>query len=141
MVCLCQYKVNNQKVTVKRLDSGDEAMTGEYTDVLISQIDEIIINGITHYLTIGWGTHGGGQHHKIAQIFKIENEQLIKCSSCFETGNDLVIVAPRSQKITLAYDKATKALTYSEVIYDDEKDYLRPPGKTITLKLQDGVFK
>lgn len=141
MTSIAQFKTATGKIDTKQLNSGNEAETGEYTDVVILKIHEIIIDHKKYYLTIGYGTHGSGHHHMLGQIFNISNNELIKCESCFDGFGDLVIEAPRSEKINLAYDSDKKELSYNEFQFEDSSGFYRPTGKIMSWKLIDGVFK
>ena len=140
MAAFAQFASVDGTVNVKQLDSDKEIEYGTFTDVIIYEIHDIEINGQTYYLTIGWGTHGSGHHHSLAQIFGIEGNQLIKYSKGFASVDDLVIQAPRRHTINMTYDNKTGQLTYNEFALNDALGFYEPTGKTVTWELQQGVF-
>jgi hypothetical protein len=147
MSVYAQFKDKSGEVRFQRLDSGDADLSG-YSESLIYELYTVLINDTTNYLTLGYGTFGGGHYHSIVQIFKIESKKLVKGKDCFVNplgGNsmtDLVIVAPRSEKIKLKYYPESQELIYNEFVYggDDSGSYY-PTGFTVTLKLINGKFQ
>ncbi len=140
MCSFAQFKTESGSIRTKELGTGREMELGQYTDVIIQHIYDITIKNKTHYLTIGWGTHGAGHHHSTAQVFSIEGEKLVKCKNCFEGRSDLVVVSGRSFNPTIKYDPLTQQLMYNE-FFEDEGNYMTPTGKVIVLNLHDDQFK
>ena len=63
-----QFQTVNDKMGFRQLNSGEEIMSGGYTDVYIYKIHEINEKGKVYYLTFGRGTHGSGNYHRLAQF-------------------------------------------------------------------------
>lgn len=141
MAVFAQFETSNGQIKVKQLDPDEEAMTVEFTDVVIYEIHPIIIDNKTHYLTIGWGTHGSGHHHVTAQIFRIEGENLVKCDTCVENHEALVVEAPRVNEINFQFNPETNEITHNEFAYNGNIGFYQPTGGIVTWKLIDGVFK
>jgi len=139
MASFAQYITSTGAIGARQLDTDREVELSEYTDVAISKIYMVILKNKTHYLTIGYGTHGAGHHHKTAQIFSIEEKKLVKCKDCFETGEDLVVESARSYESGLKYDPDTKQISYNEFT-EGEGGFLEPTGKIITMKIENDKF-
>ncbi|MEI6555864.1 MAG: hypothetical protein WCL70_09760 [Paludibacter sp.] len=136
---LAQFKSENGQLQVKQLNSGNEYNTGEFTDCSIYQVNEMLSNGKVFYLTMGWCTHGSGAQNDIVQVFRIEKKKLVKYKTFFPHNKDLVIEYSRRDTLKLKFD--TKA---NEISYNEFKGYdqlYRSTGKTIVLKLKNGVFR
>jgi len=118
---------------------GNEIENSSFTDAIIYEIHELIIDDKFHFLTIGWGTHGSGHHHKIVQIFKIENGNFVNCKKCFDFNENLVVQAARIYKINVEYNSEKKEITHDEFV-QNEGFYLET-GNSITWELIDGKFK
>jgi len=139
--CLAQFQSNRGKIIVQQISSSNEQETGGFTDSKIYEVHEISIGDITHYLTFAWGTHGSGNQHEIVQIFKISQDKLVKCNSCFANNKDLVIEYPRSEESKLHFIPETNEISYCEFTYNGDLGYYISTGNTISLKLIDGLFK
>jgi hypothetical protein len=112
-----------------------------YTDVIVHTINVIKESGKTLYLTVGWGTHGGGMHHTALQAFSVEGEALRECA-CFNGGRSLVIEAPRSYKIEPEYNEKTREIVLKNLKpIEEEAIYTAAPGNKIVWKLNDGSFR
>jgi hypothetical protein len=140
MAVFAQYRTSTGAIGAKQINSDREAELGEYTDVIISKIHMVKMRDKTFYLTIGWGTHGAGHHHMTAQMFSIEENKLVKCTDCFDSGADLVVVSGRGFDPGLTYDPLTKQISYNE-FKEDEGGWMMPTGKLIKLKLRENSFK
>lgn len=140
MEAIAQYVTPNKQVRVKQLDTDKEMELGGYTDAIIYKIHDIEINDITHYLTFGYGTHGSGNHHEIVQIFRIEENDLVKYNSCFAGMEELVIEASRGDKIDLLYDSTKHKISYNKFIANEETGRFYPTGEKFIWKLINGEF-
>jgi hypothetical protein len=140
MAAFVQYKTKTGHIKVSQLDTDREGELSQYTDVIVNKIHQVVMNDQIHYLTIGWGTHGAGNHHMIARIFKIDGENLIRCASCFSTNEDLVIEAPRSIKIGLVFNSTNNEITYNEFKMNEDSGFNELTGKLVVLKLKNGKF-
>lgn len=138
---IAQFRTTNENCDIKIISNGNQIETGEFTDAVIYKIHEFKINGIKHYLTFGWGSHGGGNHHEIVQIFKFEKNKLIKCKTCFEEGTDIVIQASRTNKINLEFDINRLELKTNEFILNEQFDRYEQTGKEIKWVLKDNKFE
>ena len=114
-----QFKTNTGKIKYQRLDSGDEPITGEPTDVIIYKIHTIEINNETYYLLLGYGTHGGGKHHMLARVYKILNENIVLCNFFSDEKKHLTIEANRTNSIDLNYNSESRELSYNYFNYDE----------------------
>lgn len=140
MTVFAQFKLNNGDVKIIQMD-GNEGMAGEFIDVIIYEIHEIKVEAKPHYLTIGWGTYGSGHHHAVAQIFRIEENNLKNCKNCFERNENLVIMAPRSSEINLMFHPKNKKLTHNEFLLNEDTGFYKPTGNIATWELKEGKFK
>lgn len=140
MAAFAQYKTSSGAIGSKQLDSNREMELSQYSDIIISKIHLVKMRDKIFYLTIGWGTHGAGHHHMMAQIFSIDGNKLVKCVDCFDSGKDLVVVSGRAYDPDLKYDPVSKRISYNE-FKEDEGNWMMPTGKTITLKIVNGMFK
>jgi hypothetical protein len=138
--CLAQFKSNNGKIIIQQLNSDKEAESGEFTDSEIYEVNELTIGKTKFYLTFAWGTHGSGYQHQIIQIFTISRDKLVKCKSCFQGNNDLVIEYPRSAKANLTFNSPTNEISYKEFKLNNEIEFYEPTGEVITLRLTKGIF-
>src|SRR5688572_776482 len=140
MAAFAQYKTSSGAIGSKQLDSDREMELSQYSDIIISKIHMVKMRDKIFYLTIGWGTHGAGHHHMMAQIFSIEGNKLVKCVDCFDSGRDLIVVSGRAYDPDLKYDPVSKTISYNE-FKEDEGNWMMPTGKTIMLKIVNGIFK
>ena len=148
MSVYAQYKNESGQVLFQRLDSADSDLSAYCTESIITKIYTITIENKISYLTIGWGTYGGGQQHSIIQIFRISGNKLVKCEDCFVnpdqriSTNDLVIVAPRTKEINLKFNPITQEITYNEFLDGGKNEgFYFPTGGVVTLKLLNGKFR
>lgn len=139
--CFAQFKSKNGTIHVKQLSSENESITGGYTSSEIYEVHEINNDKTRFYLTFAWGTHGGGYQHAIIRLFKIDNDKLTTCESCLVNTNNLVIEYSRSDKLNLTFNPTTQEITYNEFIKTEESERYTTTGKTITLKLVNGIYK
>jgi hypothetical protein len=142
METLAQFQSNSGKIIVQSLLNSDLEQDVSYTDSQIYEVNEFSVENTRYYLTFGWGTHGSGMQHKIVQVFQIAGDSLIKCTSCFENGMDLIIEYPRVDTVTFTYNPTTDEIKYSEVLpFEDGRFYGRPTKNIVTLVLDHGKFK
>lgn len=141
MAVYAQYQTSDGSIKAASLSSGKETSTGEYTDVIIYEVYQIEINGLKYYLTMGWGTHGAGHHHRSVQIFHLQNDTLERCESCFQDLPYLAIEAPRSSKMNLQFDTTNLQLSHNEFVYNEDIGFYESTGKVITWKLYEGQFR
>ena len=129
MTNFVQFRNNKNEVVFKQLDSEEKRENDEFIDAVIYEINEVFIpeikddgrkRPIRHYLTFGSGSQGGGSHFKIIQIFKIEDNDLVFCKTCFDGANYYIQYASRRYEINL--DLRDKDI-YIELI-DPQYDYL-----------------
>lgn len=138
--CVAQFETDNGKIIVQQINSEKEAELGEYTDSRVYEIFELNTEIEKLYLTIAWGTHGSGHHHQIVQIFRINEDRLLKCNSCFTDNKDLVIEYPRSDTANLTFDPAKNTLQYNNFKFDEEIGFYKATGKKTSLEFINGVF-
>lgn len=138
--CVAQFEKENGELSVK-LVSPEKYSDGEYTDSKVYDVFEINTGEEMYYITFSWGTHGGGRQHQLVQVFKIENDSLIKCNSCFEDNQDLIIEYPRGEKVNLTFDTVSNSIQYAGFILDEDTGFYTNTGKSVTLEFIDGVFK
>ena len=135
---VAQFKNKSGKIGIQTLTKHFE---NDYSDSHIYEVNEYSFNGTNYYVTFGWGTHGSGMQHTIVQIFNLENDSLVKCTSCFSNNLDLVIEYPRIEKLNLTFDEKTKTIAYSEVKnFEDQRFYGSLSKKKVKLKLKQGVY-
>jgi hypothetical protein len=138
--CLAQYKLDNGNVQLIEVSSGQEAVEGTFTDSAIYDIHEIKKDKTVYYITFGCGSHGSGHSHNIVQVFFIEDEKLVKCTSCFPIEGDLVIEYPRSSTPNLKFDPLTHEISYNEFLLKDDIGFYEPTGRIVKLKWVEGGF-
>ena len=133
-----QYKTSENDIRVKFLTKNC-AEYSCYTDVINYEIYDIDINGKTFYLLFGEGTHGGGLHHKIIQVFSIEGDYFIRSNDILDNRSSIIIETIRGQEIEFKYNSNKKEIIYDEFI--GETDYQKP-NKIVkrVLKLKNGIF-
>lgn len=135
---VAQFKNKLGEIEIQTLTNDFE---NDFTDSHIYKVNEYTFEGKKYYVTFGSGTHGGGMQHTIVQIFNLENDSLVKCTSCFSNNLDLVIEYPRGDKLNLTFDEKTKTISYSEVKnFEAPRFYGRPSKKIVKLKLKKGVY-
>ncbi len=114
ILSIAQFKDENRIVRTQWLSKGDEQVTGEYTDVWNYGVHRLQQGKQVHYMTIGEGTHGNGQHHLTIQLFELKGDRLLRCGSCFENAGDyLVIKAIMLDHFNLMYNAEKQELSYS----------------------------
>jgi hypothetical protein len=136
LFCVAQFKSKSGKIIVQPITTGDEMEKGGYTDSRVYEINQLSIRDTTFYLTFSWGTHGAGHEHEIAQLFKIDDDKLVRCKSCFAGDDDLVLEHWRAQPGNLYFDVKTNEISYNE-IEEETEEY---DGKVIVLKWVNRVF-
>lgn len=141
MSVIAQYKDEKGIIRVKELNNSNLDELPDQTDFVILKIYEIKVKNQTQYLTIGWGTHGGGHQFDIVKTFRIKDSLLITDSSILPQKRDLIITYPRMMKSDLSFDPTTNQISYQEFIEDKDSGFMQPTGKIITLKLMNGRFR
>jgi len=137
---VAQFIAYEWRIRVQVLSSPDAQERGDYTDSIIYEVHNIDIDGVRHYLTFGFGTHGSGEHHRIARIFRIEGDKIVDREDLFEDVGERIFAYSKAMEITLAFDPRKTEITCT--LSD------RPPGKTdgpvrptSRLRLIDGKFR
>ena len=129
MASYAQYKTATGKIKLKKLDLRDEGDNREPTEVAIYKIHTLKLMTGTYYLLIGWGTYGGGKHHSLARVYKIEDDSLILCTFFFKDKKHLFAEANRVDKIDLEFNSNTKTLSYYHYKEDEETGFYYRNGK------------
>lgn len=135
-----QFLTENGKMGFRQLNSGEEPMLGGYTDVYILEIFEIEEGGEIYYLTFGRDTHGSGNYHRLAQVFSIKSNEFIKCQTCFDGENDLVLEAWRGDKIELKFDTLKNEIKHTVLIQHEETGRNLATDQMQTWKFRNGGF-
>lgn len=121
---VAQFKNKSGEIGIQTLTKDFE---NDYSDSHIYKVNEYTFDGKNYYVTFGGGTHGEGMQHSIVQIFHLENDSLVKCTSCFSNNLDLVIEYPRGDKLNLTFDEKTKTISYPEVKnFESQRFYGHP---------------
>ncbi len=131
MAAVVQYESADGDIEVQELDSGD---VESFDEVVIHEDYQLSVDGEMCYLTIGWGTYGGGHQHISAQIYRIHNSSFIR------TAN-LLVEAPRREKINLIYDKEKREIKHNEFVRNMDIGFYEPTGNTVTWKVSNGTFE
>ena len=142
ILTVAQFIGANSKIVVQQITSGPDSLYSDpvdFTDAAVYKVYEVNINSVKHYLTFASGVHGGGQVHKIVQIFKRTGNHLEKCPNCFPE-RDLVIQYSRGDDSNLEYNPVTCELSYAEFIFNDAEGFYEPGNKTVKWKLINGAF-
>jgi hypothetical protein len=107
---------------------------GGYTDVIYYQIDNFEHKKGRIYLLSGFGTHGGGHHHKIMRAFRKEGNQLIELKNAFNGEQYLTIIATRRDKIKVAFERNGLIIRFNEFskLNSDHDGFSQAIGKEIT---------
>lgn len=125
-----QYMTSKGEVKVKRI----------LTDAVMQEIHELDINGRRNYLCIGYGTYGGGRHHKAVFLYEIDGSDLKLNKESFDKKYS-IIQAPRSRKIDFEYNENEKTLRFSQMSYEATEDGRENVVyKRTILKLINGKF-
>ena len=83
----------------------------------------------------GWGSHGGGNHHKIMRAFKFEGKELLEIDSIFNNQKRLCISIPRViKKINLSFNELSKTITYDKYKWNNEIGFYELENKKSVLK-------
>jgi hypothetical protein len=133
--CVAQFRTEQGDVVVQEVSTGEESRTGKYTDSGIDEIFEVKMDDTVYYVTFGSGSHGSGHLHKIVQVFSIQGNELVKCTSCFPSEGDLVIEYPRSQLANLTFDPLTNEISYNEFLLNEDIGFYEPTGRIVKLQL------
>lgn len=114
-----QYLKSDGTTGAVSLSDGNEGRDGGYTDSYIYGIHKLLSPQANQYLLLGSGTHGSGNHHAIARVFILEQDQLLENSAAFEHVEPpyvnlpyYVIETRRSSKIRLRFDSQYQTLSY-----------------------------
>lgn len=137
---VAQYLSPKGKPLVQLLSSGQEGMTGSFTDGEIYAVYNLQVNGKTYYLSFAWGTHGGGRQYQLIRLFSFEKRKLKSYSDVFPAKTDPVIIYPGTEKANLHYNPGTQEISFDEFIEDEAEGLYQRTGKRIVLKLMNGKF-
>ncbi len=132
---MAQFRADDGNVVVREVSTGEEDRTGGFTDSGIGEILEVKKDDTVYYVTFGSGSHGSGHLHKIVQVFSIQGNELVKCTSCFPTDGDLVIEYPRSQLANLTFHSLTEEISYNEFLLNEDIGFYEPTGRVVKLQL------
>lgn len=111
MTNFAQFQNRAGEVIFKQLDSDEKRDKDEYIDAVIYDVQRIIIKdrhseglkGYLHFITFGSGSTGGGSHFKVIQIFRIEDDELLFCETCFDGENYYMYRTSRIYDIELDF--------------------------------------
>lgn len=140
MASYIQYKTDSGKIKYQRLDSGEEFMTGEPTNIVIYDVFTIETKNETYYLLLGWGTHGGGLHHSLARVYKITTNELVQCDTIFQGTKYLFAGANRGNRINLKYNSELGELSYFYYEYDENNGFYNGESKKETWLFKTSEF-
>ncbi len=110
-----QFETHNNHCKFHVLDtlSTDDMEVGYY------KIHKLKSKDKSYYLLFGFGTQGGGFHHRIIKILKVENHDVSECFECYPDGKKIIILSNRSQEIGLNYDEFANEITFKEFKSDE----------------------
>lgn len=137
---IAQYKTENGIDTLS-LSSGKEWKTGEPTGVTYTKIQILREGADEIYLLSGWGTYGGGHHHRIMRALQVQDNKLVNLAGLFNGERYLTVWAPRGNKISLIYDEKAQSITYDLFEKNEDIGFYRATGKQIRLTWNGKEFK
>lgn len=138
-VSYAQYVIGD-RVEVLELSKQEESPTGLFTDVGFYKCYNLTTSKARYYLLIGWGTHGGGHHHKLAYLMKHTSKGLEVVRESFNGEDFLVIEAPRTYKIFLQYDPFAQSITFPVFSFNEENGFYEPTNSTGKLIWEEKGF-
>ncbi|MEM7368295.1 MAG: hypothetical protein AAF587_06805 [Bacteroidota bacterium] len=119
-----------------KLDSAKEGHeVGYYQIERVQQKDRV------WYFLFGYGTYGGGRHHRAVKILEQSDTGFQECLGCYPNGEDLVVFAPRLFEIDLQYDPVNREISYKQFAFDEETGFYSGEYEHIALKFSKGKFK
>ena len=87
---LVRIQLNNGKVLVQKISSGNEPITGACTDERLLRAYNLPFKNGKYYLVIGTGAHSSLTWYWTADIFKLEDEKLVRIPGRFELNGKMV---------------------------------------------------
>ena len=129
-------------VQLLQLHSGDEAISGAFSDATCFKIQQLKLNANMTYILSSWGSHGSGNKHQIMRAFTIAEEKLIEAEALFNGKKQLVIEGPRAIEISLVLDEKNKSISYEYFLYNDKIGFYETKNSVIEkLKWNGKVFE
>lgn len=138
MACYIQFKYDKDSIGLMQYDSDEEHRFSAFTDVIVYEINEIIIDNQTHYILFGWGTHGAGHKHCTVKIAKFQKNELVFCDSILGNSKELIVEAARTENLGLDFDSITNNIIHNE--FWNDHGFMRETGKTVTWELKNGKY-
>ncbi|UII28984.1 hypothetical protein LVD15_11310 [Fulvivirga maritima] len=92
------------------------------------------------YLSLAYGTNGGGTDYYTLQKLSWKNQHLYNCEACFDGEDKLTYTKPRSSESYPIYNATSKTISFPEYKKEEETGFLKPTGDTTILKYANGRF-
>ena len=127
-----QYRIDNGKCKIIPFDTlQDNLEVGYY------KIETLNIENRNIYIFFGYGTCGGGQHHKNIRFFEIVNNEPKECFDLYPNGKDIVIFSNRSQNPDIKFDKQRGLITYKQFVFNEDMEFYENEFELKTIRLFD----
>ena len=110
-----QYKDKHGKCITKPFDEHPFD-----TEVGYYNIESLTKNKRTIYILFGYGTYGGGQHHRNIRFIEFVNDQAKECFEWYPNGKNLVIYSSRGQNPEITFDKEKAMISYKAFVFNDD---------------------
>lgn len=138
MAVFVQFIDQDENIHTTYIDSDIGEDENGIIDDIIYEMHAYKYKGQTYYICFGWGTYGGGHHHKSVNIFTINDQQLQECIECLET-KEVFIQASRGDEIVLTYKKGK--IMYNNFVRNEETGFMEPSKDITTLERKKNTFK
>jgi hypothetical protein len=136
---IVQFKTSTNQIKTVNFQEIDSIVDPALN---LKDIHTIQINNKPHYLITWYGGHCGNHTYEIARVYKIVNENLVRCENIFENDYQIEVGTHRSGKIKMQYSPKNKILSYFHYNFNEDTgfyDYKR--SSLIKWKLTRKGFK
>ena len=142
IVAVAQYLSQRGAPELRFITPENDDSDGSALMSIISKVELLINRNGRCYLTIGWGTLGGGMQHLNLHVYKIIGRELVDCKTCFPGADQdgYTIQWPRAYKADLKFDSIAKSISYNEYPYIDSIDSFSSKFNRATLEYKNGKY-
>lgn len=105
------------------------------------QVERVQRKDRVWYFLFGYGTYGGGMHHRAVKILEQTEAGFEECLDCYPNGKELIVFAPRMFEIDLQFDQVSRTLSYKKYLVDEETELHTGEFEQVDLTFTKGKFK
>ena len=102
------------------LDTESEAIKVGYYKILQVDLPQKRL-----YCLLGYGTYGGGKHHRSLRIFELLDNEFTEATNYYPDGKQPYLASNRAQEVALSYDPEKQRIQYKSYSFDEDNGFYK----------------